>query len=66
MGFQVTEVQKALKGVDYPADREDLVEQAQRNGARDDLVDTLRRTGGEPYEDPTAVMKAMSGSLGSG
>jgi hypothetical protein len=65
MGFQVTEVQKALKGVDYPADRDDLVRRADENGASPDLVEALRNSREEHYEGPTAVMKAMSGALGS-
>jgi hypothetical protein len=64
MGFQVTEVQKALKGVDYPADRDDLVRRADENGASPDLLEALRNSRAERYEDPTAVMKAMSGALG--
>ncbi|MEA2247243.1 MAG: hypothetical protein QOH46_1772 [Solirubrobacteraceae bacterium] len=66
MGFQVTEVQKALKGIDYPAGRDDLVARAEQNGASDDLIEALRRSDEDRYKDPTAVMKAMSGSLGSG
>jgi hypothetical protein len=65
MGFQVTEVQKALKGVRYPAGRDDLVARAEDNGASDDLLEALRSFGGKSYESPTAVMKAMSGALGS-
>jgi hypothetical protein len=30
--LDVTEVQKALKGLDYPASRDDLVEHARSNG----------------------------------
>jgi hypothetical protein len=64
MGFQVTEVQKALKGVDYPADRDDLVAQARRNGASEELVRALGRAAGERFDAPTDVMRAMSDSLG--
>ena len=32
MAFQITEVQKALKGVDYPASKEELASHAERNG----------------------------------
>jgi len=42
MAFQVTEVQKALKGVDYPADSEELASHAERNGADRELVEALR------------------------
>ncbi len=64
MGFRVTDVQKALRGVRYPAGRDDLVAQAQRNGAATDLVDALRRKEDRRFEAPTDVMRAMSGSLG--
>jgi len=33
MVFQVTEVQKALKGVDYPATKDQLADHAEGNGA---------------------------------
>jgi hypothetical protein len=66
MGFQVTEVQKALKGVGYPADRDGIVAQAERNGASREIIDALRRAGAFHFDDPTAVMKAMSRSLRSG
>ena len=42
MGFQVTEVQKSLKGFDYHGDPEDLAKHAEDNGADDDLVEALR------------------------
>jgi hypothetical protein len=42
MGFQVTEVQKSLKGFDYPGSPEDLARHAQSNGADKGLVEALR------------------------
>ena len=39
MAFQITEVQKALKGVDYPASKDELADHAERNGADRELVD---------------------------
>jgi hypothetical protein len=62
MAYQVTEVQKALKGADYPMDGKQLAELAQGNGAPDDLVDTLR--GLPEVEGPNGVMKHLSGELG--
>jgi hypothetical protein len=35
---QVTDVQKALKGADYPVNRAQLVELAQRNGAGQEIA----------------------------
>jgi hypothetical protein len=63
MAFQITEVQKALKGVDYPASRDDLARHAERNGADRELVDALRGLNKDSFDGPNAVMKAMKGSL---
>ena len=39
--FQVTEVQKALKGADYPMDGKALSALAKKNGGSSELVDAL-------------------------
>jgi hypothetical protein len=62
MAFQVTEVQKALKGADYPMDGDQLADLARRNGAGDDLVEALR--GLREVEGPNGVMKGLKGDLG--
>ncbi len=62
MAFQVTEVQKALKGAHYPLDGGQLADLARRNGADDDLVDALR--GLREVEGPNGVMKSLKGDLG--
>ena len=64
MGFQVTEVQKALKGVNYPATAEDLASAAEGNGAGSELVEALRSMKKDSFDGPSAVMSAMKGSLG--
>jgi hypothetical protein len=62
MGFDVTEVQKALKGVDYPADGDTLADHAAGNGADDELVEALR--GMREVDGPNAVMHEIRGRLG--
>ncbi|RBY90854.1 DUF2795 domain-containing protein [Blastococcus sp. TF02A-26] len=62
MAFQVTDVQKALKGADYPMAGPDLAELAKSNGAGDDLVEALR--GLREVEGPNGVMKELKGELG--
>ena len=62
MGFQVTEVQKALKGAEYPMDGEALAELARKNGADDALVDALR--GVREVDGPNTVMQELKGDLG--
>lgn len=62
MAFQVTEVQKALKGADYPMDGPALSQLAESNGASKDLVDALKDL--REVDGPNGVMKELKGDLG--
>lgn len=62
MGFQVTEVQSALKGADYPSDGDTLAELAKGNGAGDELVEAIRGVG--KVDGPPGVMEGLKGDLG--
>lgn len=62
MAFQVTEVQKALKGANYPMDGAALADLAESNGADQELVDALR--GVREVDGPNTVMQELKGSLG--
>jgi hypothetical protein len=63
MALQITDVQKALKGVDYPASKDDLAGHAEGNGADRELVDALRNMSKDSFDGPNAVMKELKGSL---
>ncbi|NMH80201.1 DUF2795 domain-containing protein [Pseudonocardia xinjiangensis] len=60
--FQVTEVQKYLKGADYPMDGKALAALAKKNGAGDDLVEALK--GVRKVDAPSGVMKELKEHLG--
>lgn len=62
MAFQVTEVQRVLKGADYPMDGKSLAALAEKNGAGDDLVEVLRGIG--EADGPNGVMKQLKDHLG--
>jgi hypothetical protein len=62
--FQVTEVQKVLKGFDYPGSPDDLASHAESNGADGELVETLRGMGKKNFDGPSAVMSELKGHLG--
>jgi hypothetical protein len=62
MAFQVTEVQRVLKGADYPMDGKQLAALAKKNGAGDDLVGALKSVG--KANGPNEVMKQLKGDLG--
>jgi hypothetical protein len=63
MALQITDVQKALKGVDYPATKDELASHAERNGADRELVEALRGMNKDSFDGPNAVMKELKGSL---
>lgn len=60
--LQVTEVQQALRGADYPMDGPRLAELAESNGASPEVVEALRGIGS--VDGPTGVMKELKGQLG--
>jgi Protein of unknown function (DUF2795) len=62
MAFQVTEVQRVLKGADYPMDGNALAELAEKNGAGNDLVGALKGVG--QVNGPNEVMKQLKEHLG--
>ncbi|MEZ3180705.1 DUF2795 domain-containing protein [Streptomyces pimonensis] len=55
------DLQKALRGADYPASRDDLVTLARNNGADDVLVDVLVDAPAGEFDGPDDVQKAVFG-----
>jgi AbrB family looped-hinge helix DNA binding protein len=58
-GVPPNEVQKALKGIDYPAKKDDLVSHAEKNGAPDVVQTVIERFPERDYGGPQDVMKAF-------
>ena len=63
MAFKVTDVQKSLAGVEYPASPDDLASHAESNGASSDLVEALRGMDGGELSGPDQVMHELKGQL---
>jgi Protein of unknown function (DUF2795) len=59
--WQITDVQKALKGADYPASGEELARLAEDNGADADLVEKLRDI--DEATGPDDVMREFKGQV---
>ncbi|BDI22476.1 DUF2795 domain-containing protein [Herbiconiux sp. L3-i23] len=53
------DIQKALGGVDYPADKEALVSNAESSGASDEVLEALRGIPDKTYDGPTGVSAAI-------
>lgn len=57
------DLQKALKGADYPASKDDIVKTAEKNGASSDILDALRNVSTDSFNKPTDVTKAVSDDM---
>ena len=53
------QLQKHLKGVEYPASKEELIEHAQQQGADEKVREILEQLPDEEYETPAEVSKAV-------
>ncbi|HEY8590563.1 MAG TPA: DUF2795 domain-containing protein [Naasia sp.] len=54
------DIQKALGGVDYPASKDALVQHAEKSGASDDVLESLRSLPDREFEGPTGVNEAIA------
>ncbi len=54
-----TDLQKALKGMDYPTDKQHLVERARENKADDKIVSRLDGLKQDRFDGPNEVQKAV-------
>ena len=59
MSVNPIQIQKYLKGVNYPASKSDLLENAEREGADEDVRTTLEGLPDQYYETPADVSKAL-------
>jgi hypothetical protein len=55
------EVQKFLKGVEYPAKKKDLVNKARQNKADEDIISLLEGMKENAFKSPAEVSKALAG-----
>lgn len=52
------EIEKALKGMNYPASKDDLVQKAKQNNASQDVIQTIQKLPQDRFNSPTDVQKA--------
>ncbi len=58
MAVAPNELQKHLKGINYPANREKLIETARREGAGQEIIDLLQQFPDRSFNGPKEVMEA--------
>lgn len=59
--FNPVEIEKSLKGIDFPASKGDLVNKAKENGASNDVVDMINKLADKKYNNPTEITKELGG-----
>ncbi len=53
------EVERYLKGVNYPAKKQDLIKHAQQQGANQDVIEVLKEMRDQNFNSPVEVNKAV-------
>ncbi|MCP2257086.1 Protein of unknown function (DUF2795) [Streptoalloteichus tenebrarius] len=64
MAVNPIQVQKFLKGIDYPATKDEVVKAAQSQGADDNVLDTLRNLPRDNFNSPNDISEAMGQQSG--
>ncbi len=57
------DIQKHLGGMDYPASKTDIVEQARASGADETILSKLESLPDREYDGPNGVMKELGGQF---
>jgi len=52
-------VERYLKGIHYPADKKQLIQQAEKNGAPSDVMSVLKRFGEKQFANTVEVAKEV-------
>jgi hypothetical protein len=53
------QVEKLLKGLDYPASKQDIIKYAEQHGADENAREALRHLPDQTFEGPIGVSKAI-------
>ncbi len=59
MAVNPIQLQKFLGGVDYPTDKQTLVEHARRKGADEEVLSTLESLSTDEFNSPNDVSEAV-------
>ena len=65
MAVNPIQLQKYLSGIDYPANKQDLIRRAEQQGADDNVLQTLKSLKREDFNSPNDVSEALAGSSSS-
>ncbi len=54
------QIQKFLHGLEYPAQRQEIIDKAEEEGADDEILHLLQKLPDKDYESPVEVSSAVS------
>ncbi len=63
MDKSTEEFQRYLRGIEFPASKEEVASAAQSNGAPQNVVQKLRNANRKRFDDPLQALQAMGGSV---
>lgn len=58
--FNPAKIEESIKGITFPASKEDILECAQGNNADQEELDALERLPDQEYNRPTEIVEALS------
>lgn len=59
--FNPAKIEEAVKGIDFPASKEDLLNRARENNADQEELDALQRLPEREYNRPSDITQALGG-----
>ncbi len=62
MQISPVEVQKALKDIDYPVHKKDLIKHAKKHEASDKVIEVLEKLPDKEYKNAADVSKEFKGN----
>jgi hypothetical protein len=55
------DLQKYVEDIDFPASKEQIIDQLQRSGAKDDIIAKVRELGQEQFKDQGDLINSVLG-----
>ena len=64
--INITDIQKYIGGMNFPAEKTELVQQAEAHGAPQEIMQFFERMPSRTYENPQAIETEATQALGGG
>ncbi len=55
------ELQQVIEGIEFPISKDQLIEQLQQSGIKDDVIARVREVGQEQFKDKSDVLSSVMG-----